>query len=36
MLAREAADPVLRGGNRIEDGFLRVDGGGNLVRVAPL
>jgi len=36
LLAREAADPILRGGNRIEDGFLRVDGGGNLVRVAPL
>jgi predicted Ser/Thr protein kinase/nitrous oxidase accessory protein NosD len=36
LLAREAADPVLRGGNRIEDGFLRVDGGGNLVRVAPV
>jgi predicted Ser/Thr protein kinase len=36
LLAREAADPVLRGGNRIEDGFLRVDGAGNLVRVAPI
>jgi len=36
LLAREAADPVLRGGNKIEDGFLRVDGGGNLVRVAPV
>ncbi len=36
LLAREAADPILRGGNRIEDGFLRVDGGGNLVRVAPV
>jgi predicted Ser/Thr protein kinase len=36
MLAKEAADPILRGGNRIEDGFLRVDGSGNLVRVAPV
>jgi predicted Ser/Thr protein kinase len=36
LLARDAADPVFRGGNRIEDGFHRVDGGGNLVRVAPL
>ncbi len=36
LLAREAADPVFRGGNRIEDGFHRVDGGGNLVRVAPV
>lgn len=36
LLAKEAADPLLRGGNRIEDGFLRVDGGGNLVRVAPI
>ncbi len=36
LLAKEAADPVLRGGNRIEDGFLRVDGSGNLVRVAPI
>ncbi len=36
LLAKEAADPVMRGGNRIDDGFLRVDGGGNLVRVAPV
>ena len=36
LLAKDAADPVLRGGNRIEDGFLRVDGVGNLVKVAPL
>ena len=36
LLAREAADPILRGGNRIEDGLHRVDGGGNLVRVAPV
>ncbi|GLH73920.1 hypothetical protein GETHLI_24220 [Geothrix limicola] len=36
LLAKDAADPVLRGGNRIEDGFHRVDGGGNLVRVAPV
>ena len=36
LLAKDAADPILRGGNRIEDGLQRVDGGGNLVRVAPL
>jgi predicted Ser/Thr protein kinase len=36
LLAKEAADPVMRGGNRIEDGFLRVDGSGDLVRVAPV
>ncbi|WLT32553.1 right-handed parallel beta-helix repeat-containing protein [Geothrix sp. PMB-07] len=36
LLAKEAADPILRGGNRIEDGFLRVDASGNLVRLAPL
>ena len=36
LLARDAADPVMRGGNRIEDGFLRVDAGGNLVKVTPI
>ena len=36
LLAREAPDPVLRGGNRIEDGFQRLDAGGNPVKVAPL
>ena len=36
LLAKEAADPILRGGNRIEDGFLRVDAGGNLVKMAPI
>jgi len=36
LLAKDAADPILRGGNRIEDGFLRVDGSGNLVRLAPI
>jgi hypothetical protein len=36
LLAKEAADPILRGANRIEDGFHRVDGGGQLVKVAPL
>jgi serine/threonine protein kinase len=36
LLAKDAADPILRGGNRIEDGLQRVDGGGNLVRVAPV
>ncbi len=36
LLARDAADPVMRGGNRIEDGFQRVDAGGNLVKVTPI
>lgn len=36
LLAREAADPTLRGGNRIEDGFHRVDGQGQVARVTPL
>ncbi len=36
LLARDAADPILRGDNRIEDGFHRVDPAGNLVKVAPL
>lgn len=36
LLAREASDPVLRGANRIEDGFQRLDAGGNPVKMAPL
>lgn len=36
LLAKNAADPVMRGTNRIEDGFQRVDGNGQLVKVAPL
>ncbi|WP_291272175.1 protein kinase [Geothrix sp.] len=36
LLAKDAADPVMRGANRIEDGFQRVDGNGQLVKVAPL
>lgn len=36
LLAKDAADPVMRGANRIEDGFHRVDGVGQLVKVAPL
>jgi nitrous oxidase accessory protein NosD/predicted Ser/Thr protein kinase len=36
LLARDAADPLLRGGNRLEDEFRRVDGAGNLVRVVPI
>jgi hypothetical protein len=36
LLAKDAADPILRGTNRIEDGYHRVDGGGQLVKVAPL
>lgn len=36
LLAKDAADPILRGANRIEDGYHRVDGRGQLVKVAPL
>lgn len=36
LLAKDAADPVMRGTNRIEDGFQRIDGNGQLVKVAPL
>jgi predicted Ser/Thr protein kinase len=36
LLARDAADPVMRGNNRIEDGFHRVGPAGDLVKVAPL
>jgi len=36
LLARDAADPVMRGANRIEDDFHRVDRGGNLVKVSPI
>jgi nitrous oxidase accessory protein NosD len=36
LLARDAADPILRGNNRIEDGFNRVDSGGHLVKVVPI
>jgi len=36
LLAKDAADPILRGQNRIEDGFQRMDQAGNLVKVAPL
>jgi predicted Ser/Thr protein kinase len=36
LLAKDAADPTLRGANRFEDGFQRADGSGNLVKVAPI
>ena len=36
LLAREASDPILRGANRIEDGFHRLDAGGNPVKMVPL
>lgn len=36
LLAKEASDPVLRGANRIEDGFQRLDALGHPVKVAPL
>lgn len=36
LLARDAADPVLRGSNRIEDPLLREQAEGALIRVAPV
>jgi hypothetical protein len=36
LLAKDAADPIMRGANRIEDGFHRVDASGQLVKMAPL
>ncbi|OIQ63259.1 hypothetical protein GALL_551990 [mine drainage metagenome] len=36
LLARDASDPILRGANRIDDGFLRMDATGSPVKVAPL
>lgn len=36
LLAKDASDPVLRGGNRIEDEMLRVGSGGGLVKLAPV
>lgn len=36
LLARDAADPILRGSNRIEDPLLREQGEGPPVRVAPV
>lgn len=36
LLARDAADPVLRGSNQIEDALMREDASGTPVRLAPL
>jgi predicted Ser/Thr protein kinase len=36
LLAKDAADPVLRGGNRIQDALLRTLGGGDVVKVTPV
>ena len=36
LLARDAADPILRGANRIEDPLLREQAPGQPVRVAPV
>jgi hypothetical protein len=36
LLAKDAADPVLRGGNRIQDSLLRSSADGGVVKVAPV
>lgn len=36
LLAKDAADPVLRGGNRIQDALLRARGDGEVTRVTPV
>ncbi|HNX93606.1 MAG TPA: protein kinase [Holophaga sp.] len=36
LLAKDASDPVLRGGNQLEDDLFRSDARGNLVKIAPL
>ncbi|MDR3671820.1 MAG: protein kinase [Holophaga sp.] len=36
LLAKDASDPVLRGGNRIQDSLLRANGSGGAVKLAPV
>jgi len=36
LLAKDAADPILRGGNRIQDHMLRTGADGDVVKVAPV
>jgi len=36
LLAKDASDPVLRGGNRIQDDLLRSTDQGAPIRVAPI
>ena|GEM_PF-396318 len=36
LLSKDASDPVLRGGNRIEDDLLRTNAQGGLVKLAPV
>jgi predicted Ser/Thr protein kinase len=36
LLAKDAADPILRGSNRLEDDFQRVNKSGKVVKVTPL
>ena len=36
LLSKDAQDPELRGGNRIEDDLLREDGSGSLIKVTPV
>ena len=36
LLARDAADPILRGGNKLQDELLRGDGNGDVIKVAPV
>jgi len=36
LLAKDASDPILRGGNRLNDDLLRRNARGEAIRVAPL
>jgi hypothetical protein len=36
LLAKDASDPILRGGNKIQDALLRTQGEGAVVKVAPV
>ena len=36
LLAKDASDPILRGGNRIQDSLLRARADGGVVKVAPV
>ena len=36
LLSKDASDPILRGGNQIEDEFLRLNAQGGVVRLAPV
>ena len=36
LLAKDASDPILRGGNKIQDSLLRSSGDGGVMKVAPV